>query len=154
MKRRLAHLLALILFLALALERPAPLGASETILLEFDFVNSFNGYTKTVSVNSNGVLSLAWVFKRTNGREPIGAVKLSDEQLARIQVLLNGIHPDSLMPVYDSGSLATDQPTYIFRFPHEGKWVETRIDSGLNTPEAPGQLLDLRDFLMEFVNRE
>ncbi len=140
------------LFFLFALAWIAPL-AAESTRLEFDYVNSPKGYTTTVTINSNWSASLVKVRKNPVDERSTKVIKLNREQLAHVQTLLNGVHPDSLTSVYGLNSPATDQPKYVFRFPRNGKWKEIRIEPYLSAPLAPAQLLVLKDALMQLAIR-
>ena len=128
MTGRSVRLVAPVHLLAFALARSGSLVAEESRLLEFDCVNAFKGYTTTVSVDTNRLVTLVVLRKNMDGRKQVRTVKLNSEQLAKVQTLLDEIYSDSLMPVYGLGPRATDEPTYRFRLPHNGKWIKTRID--------------------------
>ena len=138
------------LFLAFAFAGVAPL-AAESTRLEFDYVNSPKGYTTTVTINSNWSVSLVKVRKNTTAERSTKVIKLNLEQLTQVQTLLNGIHPDSLASVYGLNSHATDQPIYVFRFPHYEKWKEIRIEPYLSAPLVPAHIVVLQNFLVQLA---
>ena len=138
------------LFFAFALAWVAPVAAENT-RLEFDYVNSPKGYTTTVTINSNWSVSLVKVRRNVTGERSTKVIQLNREQLAQVQTLLSGVHPDSLTSAYGLNSHATDEPKYVFRFPHDGTWKEIRIEPYLSAPLAPAQILVLKNFLMQLA---
>ena len=138
------------LFIVLALAWVGPL-AAESTRLEFDYVNSPKGYTTTVTIYSNWSASLVKVRQSPTDETSTKVIKLNREELAQVQTLLNDVHPDSLTSVYGLNSHATDQPKYVFRFPHNGNWKEVRIEPYLSAPLAPSQILALKNVLMQLA---
>lgn len=146
--------LSLRLGLALVLASAVLTMASQDILIEFDYINRFKGYTTSISVDSSGNVELKTFRTKGNEVKRSRNIRLDSKQFMQFRTRLKEVNINSLQPVYGLNSRATDEPFYRFRLLHDHGWKETQIEPYLKTPIAPKPLLALNEFLMQIVNSE
>lgn len=128
--------------------------AGRDILIEFEYVNRFKGYTNSISIDSGGIVELKTFRAEGNETKRSRNIKLDPKQFMRFQMHLKEIAIHSLQPIYGLGSHATDEPIYRFRLRYDHGWKETQIEPYLKTPIVPKPVLALKEFLMQIVDSE
>lgn len=149
--RKTTHLFLLTLLQVLSFAAISTVNAEPDSTIEFDYVNSFKGYTTTVSIDDSGTARVDSIRTMGSKGNSHKTLKLSQKQSDRLQALLRDIDPLSLEAEYGLGSLATDKPSYRFRFRHGQEWKETRIDPYRAAPKPPEPLLVLEKFMMSLI---